>query len=397
MSVLTYEIKDEILYLIPQGRIDANNVAVVNEVVTKALSEYMGNIVVMDCDNLVYISSAGLREVLKIKKQKNNFKLINVCPDVYEIFDMTGFTEMMEIERAYKKIDVTGCEIIGSGANGNVYRVDPETIVKVYKNADSIEDIKNERRLAKKAFILGIPTAISYDICRVDDHYGSVFELLNADSLNRLVEKHPEKMDEYVKLYVDLMKRINATIVNDPIIPSIKETGIWWAKKTAAHLDKASGDKLIKLFEDVNDDMTMIHGDYHVKNVMIQDGEALLIDMDTIGHGNVVFELAAMYSAYIGFFLDTTLSQAGFLGLSDENRLTFFDKTLKLLFNVDDVSKIEKELNKAKLVSYTRILRRCVDRGALESEAGRRRVGLYRDAILEILPNIDTLNMKIGD
>ncbi len=38
--------------------------------------------------------------------------------------------------------------------------------------------IKNEQRLAKRAFVKGVPTAISYDIVKVGDKYGSVFELL---------------------------------------------------------------------------------------------------------------------------------------------------------------------------------------------------------------------------
>ena len=47
----------------------------------------------------------------------------------------------------------------------------------------------------------------------------------------------------------------------------------------------------------------MLHGDYHIKNVMMQDGEVLLIDMDTLCQGHPVFELASMYNAYVGFSL----------------------------------------------------------------------------------------------
>ncbi len=395
MNVITYELKEKILYIYFHKRVDANNVNEIS-IITKELLDKNPQVdVIIDCEDLEYISSAGLREILKVKKKIANTKLINVNTDVYEIFDMTGFTEMMEIEKAYKKISIDGCEIIGTGANGNIYRTDPETIVKVYKNLNSLDEIKNERRLAKKAFVLGIPTAISYDICKVGEHYGTVFELLSAEPLNKLVEKYPEKMDEYINLYVNLMKKINSTIVDDPIVPSIKQVGISWANKTAKHLEEADAKKLISLFENVNDDMTMIHGDYHVKNVMIQDGEAILIDMDTISHGNVAFELAAMFSAYEGFFLDPAIPQAAFLGLSDENRTNFFTKTLKALFEVDDLNLIEEEFNKAKLISYTRILRRWVDRGALSTEQGKRTVQLYKDEIVKLLPKVNTLNMKL--
>ena len=42
--------------------------------------------------------------------------------------DMTGFTEMVTIEKAYQRMSVDGCEFIAKGANGAVYRYDDETI-----------------------------------------------------------------------------------------------------------------------------------------------------------------------------------------------------------------------------------------------------------------------------
>lgn len=47
---------------------------------------------------------------------------------------MTGFTEMLPVEKAFREISVDGCEVIGQGANGAVYRINPEIIIKVYNN-----------------------------------------------------------------------------------------------------------------------------------------------------------------------------------------------------------------------------------------------------------------------
>ncbi|MBR0085199.1 MAG: hypothetical protein IJL97_01480, partial [Lachnospiraceae bacterium] len=71
------------------------------------------------------------------------------------------FTEMMTVEKAYRVVSVEGCEEIGRGANGTIYRIDRDNVVKVYNNADALEDIQHEREVAKLALILGIPTAIS--------------------------------------------------------------------------------------------------------------------------------------------------------------------------------------------------------------------------------------------
>ena len=54
---------------------------------------------VIDCEKLVYISSAGLRVLLNAqKKAKDSMKLIHVCELVMEVFEMTGFADILAIE-----------------------------------------------------------------------------------------------------------------------------------------------------------------------------------------------------------------------------------------------------------------------------------------------------------
>ena len=54
---------------------------------------------VIDCAKLAYISSAGLRVLLTAhKKMKGAMKLMNVCELVMEVFEMTGFADILVIE-----------------------------------------------------------------------------------------------------------------------------------------------------------------------------------------------------------------------------------------------------------------------------------------------------------
>ena len=100
--------------------------------------------IIFDFENLEYISSAGLRLILKMKKQNNTTKVVNCNSEVYDVFNMTGFVEIMDISKALRKISVKGCKIIGKGFFGTVYRIDQETIVKVYREGCSIDSIKRE-------------------------------------------------------------------------------------------------------------------------------------------------------------------------------------------------------------------------------------------------------------
>lgn len=56
---------------------------------------------VLDMEKLEYISSAGLRIILKTHKalaQKSGLKLINVSDEVREVFEITGFSDFLNID-----------------------------------------------------------------------------------------------------------------------------------------------------------------------------------------------------------------------------------------------------------------------------------------------------------
>lgn len=388
---MNYKSENGKLIVFLSGRIDSSNADAVEKEITALRDANSYDALVLDADNLEYISSAGLRVVLRLKKAEASFSVINASSDVYEIFDMTGFTEIIDIKKAYKRVSLDGAEVIGQGANGKVYRINDDTIVKVYLNPDSLNDIKRERELAKKAFVLGIPTAISYDIARVGDGYGTVFECLNAKSLAKLVAAEPEKLDYYIDLYVDLLKKIHGTVVKEGDMPDMKETAIKWAEFDKEYLPKEAGEKLLALVKAVPKDNHMMHGDYHLKNVMMQNGEVLLIDMDTLCVGNPVFELGSMFNAYEGFSsLDPTVSSS-FLGIPHELAVKVWEKSLAKYLGTDDKEKIAETENKAKIVGFMRLLRRNIRRGGLNDAKMKKEIDFYTEQLVSLLAKTDTL------
>ena len=82
------------------GRLDT----ITAPVLEKTVNENIGNIdsLVLDLKGLEYISSAGLRVVLGAQKKMQrvgSMKLTNVCEDVMEVLEMTGFADILTIER----------------------------------------------------------------------------------------------------------------------------------------------------------------------------------------------------------------------------------------------------------------------------------------------------------
>ena len=373
------------------GHIDSANAGDVEKEIRDILDAEKPSDLVLDADQLNYISSAGLRIILRLRKEYADLKIINVSSDVYEIFDMTGFTEMMDISKAYRVISVDGCEVIGQGANGKVYRIDPDTVVKVYFNPDALPEIHRERELARAAFILGIPTAIPYDVVRVGEGYGSVFELLNAKSFAKLLINKEKPLEEVAAMSVDLLKQIHSTKIKPGTMPDMKAVALDWADFLKDYLPEDKWAKLHKLVADVPEDMHMMHGDYHIKNVMLQNGEVLLIDMDTLCHGHPVFELASVYNAYQGYSdVDHQVVQ-DFIGLPYETARKFWKETLRLYLDGADEETMGSVEEKAMLIGYTRIMRRRIRRNGFDTEEGRIEIENAKKHILELVDKLDTL------
>lgn len=391
MEYITYKTEDSCMTVFLKGHIDSANANAVEKEIGEALDRETPDHLVIDAGDLTYISSAGLRILLRLRKEMKDLKVINVSPEVYEIFDMTGFTEILDIQKAYRVISVEGCEVIGQGANGKVYRIDPDTIVKVYMNPDSLPEIHRERELARAAFVLGIPTAIPYDVVRVGDGYGSVFELLNATSFAKLIINGEKDPMEVAAMSVDLLKLIHSTVIKPGTMPDMKAVALDWADFLKDYLPEDKWAKLHKLVDDVPYDMHMMHGDYHIKNVMLQNGEVLLIDMDTLCHGHPIFELASMFNAYAGYSDVDHNVVKDFIGIPYEVSVPFWRESLRLYLGTDDEDRINEVEEKAKLIGFVRIMRRRIRRNGFDTEEGRKEIENAKAHILELVDKLDTL------
>ena len=359
---VTYRVDKDILYIALEGRVDASNAALVGERILDIKNENPGKHTVLDADNLEYISSAGLRVILRLRKEEPKLAIINVAPDVYEVLDMTGFTDMVTVEKAYRRMSTEGCEFIAKGANGAVYRYDDETILKIYFAKDALPEIKQERENARKAFVMGINTAIPYGIVRVGEGYGTVTELLNAVSVTKLIKENPDDLSEAAKYYVDMLKSIHAIEAEEGEVPDMRETALAWADFVSEHIPKEQGKKLRALVEAVPKQNTLLHGDYHTNNIMVQNGEPLLIDMDTLCMGHPVFELGSMFNAFVGYSELDHQNMLDFFGYSFETAVKFWNMALKMYLGTEDEEICQKVAEKAMVVGYTRMLRRAIRR-----------------------------------
>ena len=392
MELVTVTCEEGILTLAPHDRIDTNNAGEAETLFEGALAEYPDAKVIIDAEDLNYISSAGLRVVLKVRKARPDVQIINASSEVYDIFEMTGFTEMIPVSKAYRQISVEGCEVIGEGANGKVFRIDEDTIVKQFLNPGCLDDIQRERGLARKAFVLGVPTAISYDVVKLKEGgYGAVYELIRTKSYGKLLAADPSRLDDCIRKSVDIIKIMHNTEVKPEDMPDMREVGIDWAKYLEPHLPADKYAKLVKLFEDVPVRHTMLHGDYHVKNIMQQGEEALLIDMDTLSQGNPVYEFGSIFNAYVGYHPYPQGEINTFLGIPFAMCTEFWNKTLEYYFDTTDKAVLGDYEKKAQVVGYTRALRRGLRRNHQNDPEKAKDLEFFKARLLELVDEVDSL------
>ncbi len=291
-----------------EGRISRDNAQAVEEELTRLRDENRQEELVFDFGQLDYISSAGLRVLLKAaKNEKNKIRIINISLPIYDILDDTGFVRMFDAQKEMKKYSLSDFEMIGQGANGEVYRVDSENVIKVFQKSAPREDIDRERMLAQEALLAGIPTAISYSVVMADERLGIMFEMINADTLSNSLKSDPARYDELAGKYIGLYKKIHETVVDKECFPNIKDIYHSCIDQCKEHYTDEELGLLRALVESVPERDTMIHGDYHPNNVMVQNDELILIDMGDVSYGHPIFD-----------FLATAATQVNLVRLSPE-------------------------------------------------------------------------------
>ena len=324
------------------GRIDSVNAA---EWETKLAGQLdLEKETIFDAAALEYISSAGLRVLLKIQKSlSQKARIVNVSPDVYEILEVTGFSELFDVTKRLRKVSVDGCEVIGQGGNGTVYRIDRETIIKVYNPGTSMEKIALEKKFAREAFKNGIPTAISFDTVEVGDRYGIVFELLNATTVGRAISDEPDRIKEYGTKMGQLLRILHTTDVPSGTLPTIREKVAGWIDYMEAHYLEAEDAALLRnVLSAIPERNTILHCDFHEGNVMVQDGELILIDLDDICTGHPVFDLVFNYMGHVIAAQSMPQVIEKSMQLSPENALKTRETMLKTYFGTDDKEALAK-------------------------------------------------------
>lgn len=341
---------DGTLTLYLEGHIDAANAPDVEDDINTLVDELSPARVQLDGSSLIYLSSAGLRIVMRLLKRGQDVRITNVTPEVYDVLDMTGISEIVPVTRLPRELSLEGLRQIGAGAFGRVYRLDAERVVKVYApEVNPLDKIERERSVARQAFIHGIPSAIPFETVRVGREHGIIYELVDARTLGEAVTAEPERLEEYARRMACLLRQLHETRFEPGQLPDARSIFHGWvdiAERSGLYASHTI--ELLRQFvDDFGEADTFVHGDFHPANIMVMpDDELLLIDMGDASMGSPNIDLAGMFHV-----LRIAARRPGgaerLTGMSSEALDRMWDTFVRRYFGVEsqgEVATIERRL-----------------------------------------------------
>lgn len=383
----SYKLDNDVLLVSLQGRLDTEASAKFETELAEISKENPHGSLVIDASDLEYIASSGLRIILKLVKTEKDFKLENVCSAVYEIFEVTGFAKIIKMTKALRKIDLEKCEKIDAGGNGAVYRVSEDEIVKVNYNPDTYKGLEQELAKAKEAFFLGVPTAISFDLVDCGEgKKGVVYEIIKNSTLGETIQKEPSRMEELTERYIEQLNLLHSIHTDNPVFGSAKASFCKQVEDASKYLTEEEGELMKLILEALPEGDRLVHCDAHPKNIMIQNGEMLWIDMEGMSVGHPIYDLISIAVILNG--MRTEEMTIGICGMDNATVALFKNCFIRKYFKTEDPEMIQKYSG---MLDGLRLIRAVFAIGFTTSGTEKYRSAIIDMARQHFFPNIQKI------
>ncbi len=282
---------DTLYYL--KGRMDANNSAQVEKDLIQFRQEH-GDMV-LDASELTYISSSGIRALMRLCKEQKELRIDNVRDEVFSVLYASGVTELFTVNRELLELTNDDWEVAGVGASGTVYRIDSDTAIKVYSEGIGFDYVNQERQLARRAIICGVPTVIPNRNAKVGNCYATLFELVRSKTLGEMLQGEPERFDELMDDYVAMIKDLHSLEDTKGYFPELQDLWLKDEHMIREGLRPDDAELVIDIYKNSKRCNNLLHGDIHPGNVMISDGEIILVDMASMSKGPDILDAITVF------------------------------------------------------------------------------------------------------
>ncbi|MCR5788789.1 MAG: phosphotransferase [Lachnospiraceae bacterium] len=285
------------LYVTFAGRIDSLTTQGLDRKISFALEGHVNPSCVVDAEKLGYISSAGIRILIGLAGQCRDMKIVGVSMDVYDIFSMTGLTNLVSVERRIRKIrqPVPGM-LLSREKEADIYRDTEDLVIKIFHPEISLEEVQRRWKLSNVATSHGIPSPIAFEVVSCNGSYGIIYEKMHGRTLDELWRERPDDMEDEIRLFSELMTRMHHCQIREQELPDIAERTLREIERTKILAEDEK--RFMKhLIGSLGRKDIFVCGNLRLNNVLLQDGRLMILDLTRAGRGNPVLDLQFTASA----------------------------------------------------------------------------------------------------
>lgn len=185
-------------------------------------------------------------------------------------------------------------KVIAVRTSKTVYK-DGDRAIKVfdadYKKSDILNEALNQARVEET----GLPIPKLLEVGVVDGKWAIASEFIKGKTLARLMEENPDKLDEYMNLFVDIQLDIHSR--KAPLLNKLKDK--MNRKISETDLDATTRYELHTRLEGMPKYNKVCHGDFRPSNVIVgDDGVNYIIDWSHATQGNASADAARTYLVF---------------------------------------------------------------------------------------------------
>ena len=184
--------------------------------------------------------------------------------------------------------------VIANREKKTVYK-DGDTVLKVfdsdYSKADILNEALNQARIEETG--LNVPKLL--EVFKIGDKWTIRLEYIEGKTLQTLMDENPDKLDEYLKLFVDIQKEIFSK--QAPMLNKIKDK--FNRKISQSSFDATTRYELHTRLDSMPNHKKICHGDFNPSNIIIKpDGTYYIIDWAHVTQGNASADAARTYMLF---------------------------------------------------------------------------------------------------
>lgn len=185
-------------------------------------------------------------------------------------------------------------KVIAVRTSKTVYK-DEDRAIKVfdadYKKSDILNEALNQARVEET----GLPIPKLLEVGVIDGKWAIVSEFIKGKTLARLMDENPDKIDEYMNLFVDIQLDIHSR--KAPLLNKLKDK--MNRKISETDLDATTRYELHTRLEGMPKHNKVCHGDFRPSNVIVgDDGVNYIIDWSHATQGNASADAARTYLVF---------------------------------------------------------------------------------------------------